>query len=127
MYLEPEEDSRFDISVFFNSFREELKNLLEEAIKKKSAIKWHLLLVSLEKISIEGEAEVLTTYFYSVSNAEFTIDNLDDHLEEVYVKRIRNFEKFFQSRSGWILKEMLHFELKMGKRSVKREYFHETS
>lgn len=80
MYLELEKDSRFDISVFFNSFSEELKTLLEEAMEENSAVKWHLLLkLDLEKISVEGE-EVLMTYFHSETFVEFTIDNLEDHL-----------------------------------------------
>lgn len=85
VYVEPEEDTQFDVTIFFNSIRDELRKLIEEAIEKRKAIKWHLLIkVNQEKTSADREEEIITRYFHSDAVPEFTIDNLEEHLEETH-------------------------------------------
>ena len=60
--LEPEEDTRFDVSVSFDSVRDGLQDYVEVKIEEKNAIKWHVhAKVILEKKSVEGDVEILST------------------------------------------------------------------
>lgn len=110
--MEPEEETQFHITIFFNSIRGELGNLLDEVVEEKKAIKWHFLpKVVLEKTPVEGEEEIFATYFHSKMYAEYTIDLIEDHLDEARSKIIHSFEKILQRGSGWTIKEIAYFEL----------------
>ena len=71
--------------------------------------------VVLEKKSVDGNVEILSTYFHSNTYAEFTIDEIPDHLEQAHSKINRSFEAFLERGSGWTPKEILFAELKMAK------------
>lgn len=114
--IEPEEETMFDITTFFEATREELREILEKTVEEKQAIKWYLLIkVLLEKSSLEGEMEVIETYFRGDTYRQFTIDSIEENLEESHQKIVKLFEKFLQRGSGWQLKEIQYYELKTAK------------
>lgn len=121
VYLEDEEDTQYDVIIFFSSTRYEFRNLIEEAIEEKKTIKKHLLLkVNLEKISAEGEEEISTRYFHSDTVPELTIENIEEYLEKAHSKIIKSLEKYTARGYGWRLKEIIYFEHKLAKQDYLR-------
>lgn len=119
--IEPEKETMFDLTLFYEASRNELREILEEIVEEKQAIKWHLLIkVILERGIVEGEEEFLATYFHGDTYPQFTIDSIEENLEQSQQKIIKSFEKFIRMGSGWQLKEIKYYELKTAKYSPLR-------
>lgn len=94
---------------FFDSSRNELIHTLEDVLEEYHAIKWRLIIkVLLEKTSPEGDIEVISTYFWSDTYTDYTIDTIEDNLAHAHQKILASFEKFLQKGSGWVLREVQH-------------------
>lgn len=110
--FESSKETSGDFIIFFNEVRPEVQYKLITELEEKRGIKWYLnLKASLIRIGNEGDIEVVTPHFRSITTIELIEDTIEKHLEEGFQKIINSFEEFIQRGSGWSLDKILHLEL----------------
>ena len=72
-------------------------------------MKWYLgLVVQLSKIDRDGTIQTATPVFTGRVNIAYGLDKFDDHYDKSANKIVRDFERFLEYGSGWILDRVIN-------------------
>ena len=115
----PEGVQKNDFLQFFSDRKEDVAEYLENETKGTNTVKWHMnCAIQLVKYGKDGNKQDTTGFFTSRCVIKFPgedMDMLNASIDQSYLKMFAACQEFQKEGSGWVVDEVLHLKLLIGK------------